>query len=386
VQQSSGRLTLAGEKAILEAAAHLPEGYKHSLSPRVEQARRAVNSLARLERVLGGPSSEAAVVAAWRAVQEAKCESLVGANARPRIDAAVRRAPMLRVMSELPADLPADQRDRKILENWDEALLKDCREADPFRAAHAQAVQRRDALARVQAAIDTRNEVAIVQAMQDPCLAGYPLPHAWTGPVRRAQQRVGQAEALLAALQQGQRAAFRELFDARLIRQYADRFAPLRQVLADWTAADMLSLDVVGLGHAVGRASLVPLDEPAGAYRVRWSWPQPRLTDHCLLAICPNEPATDEPPERVAAFLRVPIDRRGWEVGGGSRAVNTEPEWGGAFAVVWAVIDLGFRAFYSQPLVLGRLEERRTWPWQNWGPFAARRGGTAPAKTEGEPT
>ena len=39
---------------------------------------------------------------------------------------------------------------------------------------------------------------------------------------------------------------------------------------------------------------------------------------------------------------------------GGSRLLEPEAAWAGAYVAVWARVDLGFRAlFYSDPLILG---------------------------------
>jgi hypothetical protein len=133
-QQLSDTVTFAGEKSLVEAAAKLPMGYRHSLSARVEQARRRVAALSRFEQVVRTPSTEAAIVAAWRSVVEAGCEHLVDTNARQRVALAERRAPLLRALGEVPADLPAPSRLAKLRELWDEQLLADCREAERWRA------------------------------------------------------------------------------------------------------------------------------------------------------------------------------------------------------------------------------------------------------------
>lgn len=383
VQQSSGRMTLAVEKGIVDAAAHLPNGYQHNFSPRVEQARRCVSALARLDRGLSGSESEAAIVAAWRAVQEAKCESLIGPAYHWRIGLAEQRAPLLKSLADMPAALPADQRDRRILDLWNEELLADCPEAEAWRPAYNMAVVRQGALGRLKAALDADNDAAVVAVMQEPCLAGFPLPAAWSQTVKKTQQRIGRLEALLSALRDGQQAAFRELFDARLIRENGSRFEPYRNLLIQWTAAEILPPEAMGLALAVGRASLVPLDEPKGAYRVRWTWPQPRFADQCLLAICANEPAAEDDPEALVAYYRQSLDRPTWEAAGGSHVVVSQADWPDAFAVAWAKVDLGFQVFYSRPLILGQLEKRRFWKWPL---FASRRSQTAPTVPEDEPS
>lgn len=120
-------------------------------------------------------------------------------------------------------------------------------------------------------------------------------------------------------------------------------------------------------------ASLVPVDNPPGGYRVRWSWPQPRFADSCFLAICPAEPKPADNLREMAAHFRVLIDRQGWEAGGGARLLATDPAWTGAWVVVWTVVDLGFQSFPSPPLVLGRIKSRSRWNWKGWGMFGPRR-------------
>ena len=46
----------------------------------------------------------------------------------------------------------------------------------------------------------------------------------------------------------------------------------------------------LGLAPAVEQPGLAPVEEPEGHYRAEWTWPEPRLADQCILAVCP-EPA-----------------------------------------------------------------------------------------------
>jgi hypothetical protein len=415
LQQSSGPNTLHGEESIAEAAAQLPDGYRYGLQSRVEQARRSIAAIKRLASLfagaagaVGGDSSrrregrassssatgvashrqfiEADLVTAWRAVVKAKCEHLVDPAWRTRIELARQRTVILDSLSGIPEHLPADQRDQHILGAWQDDLLTDCPEADPWRPARQQALARKETLDRLHAAVDTRDEEAIVQWSDDPVLAGYPLPMGWTGSVRAAKERLGRREALVAALQERRREAFAGLFDARLIRRYADRFAPYQTQLADWTRAEALSLRTLGLGPAIGRASLVPLDDAPGSYRLRWSWPQARFADTCFLAICPDEPGPHDNPREIPAYFRISVDRQSWEAAGGSRVIATEPDWAGGCVVVWAVVDLGFDACTSPPLLLGKLPAPSRWNWKGWRVFSPRRGAAPRNQEEGEQT
>lgn len=380
IQQSSGTISLPGEQKIVDAAARLPQGYRYGLQARVERATRRVAAVARLNKVLAEPVSEAAVVAAWRAVVEAECEALVDDDLRPRIELAERRAPVLRALDEIPEDAPADGRDPRILEVWQEDLLAGCKEADRWRPAYHEAVARKEMLHRLQAAVEARNEGAIVALIREPALADYPLPAVWEPVVEAVRDRVDRAEALEAVLERQELTAFHGLFDARLVRRYPQRFAPYQSLLCAWIASEVLDLEKLGLQPAVGRGSLVPLRDPPQSYRVRWTWPPPRFADQCLLAVCPRQPGPDEEPEALAVHLRLPIDRRSWERGGGSRVISTQPDWTGSYVVVWAIVCLGFRQFYSPPLVLGRLKGSSLWKWRGLRVFSLRhRGHPRPA-------
>ena len=383
VQQSSRVITLEGEQSIVAGAAQLPEGYQHGLQARVQQARRCVAALERLDSALRDPASEAAIVAAWRALEELNRTELIDAGWQPRLELAQQRAPLLKTLHELPDDMPADARDRQILESWDEDLFAGCVEAERWQPAYEQALSRKRLLGQLRAAVESQDEMAIVELTKDPSLAGYPLPAAWTTVVNTAQQRIGRADALVAALRDQTQSSFYELFDARVIRLYADRFAPYQSLLREWTSRELLSPEKLGLRLSVGRASLVPVSDPPDSYRVRWSWPQARFSDQCLLAICPNQPEPEDTPEALAVHHRLAIDRQGWEGGGGSRLFSAEEDWAGGYVVVWAMVDLGFVTLTSQPLVLGRLKDRSRWNWKSWSVFASR-GGRASQASSGD--
>jgi hypothetical protein len=185
----------------------------------------------------------------------------------------------------------------------------------------------------------------------------YPLPSAWTPVVRQARERIARMRALRAAIQQGDRGKFLSLFDARIVRLYRDRFEPYAEQLCEWTRTEVLPAEKLGLRAAVGRAGLVCVDRRARKYRVRWTWPQQRFTDECVLAVCTDEPGPDADPRQWPALFRMPVDRPSWESGGGSRVMHVERAWMGHLVVVWAVVDLGLRMLFSRPLVVGRLGE-----------------------------
>jgi len=383
-QQSGETGTINEERRVVEAADRLPQGYQYDLRARAEQARRRVSALSRLERALDSAATEAGIVAAWRAVIEAKCESLASPDWQARIELAEQRAPVLKVLHEIPDELPADQRDEKLLDTWQEDLLADCREADRWRPDYETAVARKQIVARLQTAIDEGDELAVAELMEEPCLAGYPLSKRYQAKVDTVRDRYGRTDALLAALDEHHRASFHELFDAEMIRRHADRFAPHEPLLHEWTVSEVLPLEKLGLGPASGRS----VKGSGTKWRVRWTWPEPRFTDRCLLAICPEEPGERDEPQDTVAHHRVSLDRQAWESNHRRQVIRTKPEWEGSCVVVWAVVDLGFRALYSRPLVLGRLGPATRSGvaslWKGLNVFSSRSGDVAHAEEENQ--
>ena len=383
VQQTAKTITRDGEQRIVDAVAKLPQGYKYSLAARVEKAQRRVSAVARLDKMLEQSSSEAAIVAAWRAAEEAKCEKLVDAACRPRVELAERRAPVLKELYDLPSDLTPEERDSRLIKIWQEELLGDCREAERWRPLYEAAVARRELLAQLEKAVKAKDEAAILQLIEDPVLADHPIPDAWKKAIEKAKASTNRADDLFAALQAGQRSEFAELFDARILRAQVDRFEQYQAMLNEWTNELVLPPENLGLQPSAARPSIAPAGGPEGTYRVRWKWPPAGLTDQFILAVCPGEPGVQEVPQEVSAHLRLTLDRETWEKDGRSRVIQTKLDWIDCCVVAWAVIDLGFRAYYSQPLVIGRLEARSSWKWKGWNLLSSRGGKTADADPDG---
>jgi hypothetical protein len=155
----------------------------------------------------------------------------------------------------------------------------------------------------------------------------------------------------------------RDLFDVRLLRAYPDRFAPYQGFLSDWIRRELLPREKLGLTLPEGMPSITPVERPEGYYRLRWSWPEERLADRCVVAVAQAEPGAGEEPEGLEAHWRGEIGADEWSTTGGSRLVPVESGWGGSFVVVWAIVDAGFARFHSSPLVLGRIPSRWRWKW-----------------------
>ena len=372
VQQATATTSLSRERGIAAAAAPLPQGYQYSLHTRVQQARQRVDAVESMDRAVHQADDDEPIVAAWQQACQIRCEGLIPREFRPRIDLALKRLPIVRVLRQLPPDLPYDQLDRRLLEIWQEETIAGSPEAEAWRPFYQQSLYRRDLLNRLEQAIGRRDETAIAETIRDPYLKDYPMPSSWTPVIRSARQRIAKMESLEAA----DPSKFAPLFDARILRQYEERFRPFQQLLEAWTRSEVLPADKIGLRPAVGRASLVHL-EKGDSYRVRWTWPQQRFTNECVLAVCAEPPGLDDDPRQLPALFRMPLDRQNRESGGGSRVIHVKREWGGSVVVVWAVVDLGFRLLFSQPLTLGQLESRRRLFGGQTGPQASLTDSTA---------
>jgi serine/threonine protein kinase len=354
VQKSPQATSLEDERTIVAEAARLPGGYKFGLEVRVERARRAVDAVRWLEQAVAEDVDDVAIATMWKKVVDAEAKRLVPREHHLRIELALRRASRLLALRRLTSKMPADKLDRRLLEIWDEELLANCPAAERWRVVYNQAIKRRAGLEKVGDAISRCADPELLELVDGSLLAGYPLPPAWQAVVDQARQRTATMAVLEKALAGHDRKAFVEAFDARLIRRYSDRLQPYQAMVLRWTESEVLAADVMGLQPAVGRASLAELDSQKGTYRVRWTWPLPRFSDECLLAVVRERPNDCDTADDHDVLCQETIDRTSWETGGGSRTLEADSRWEGCYAVVWASIDLGYRRYWSEPLVLGR--------------------------------
>ncbi len=354
VQKSPQATSLEDERTIVAEAARLPNGYKYGLEARVERARLAVDAVRWLEQAVAENVDDVAIATMWKKVVEAEAKRLVPRAHHARIDLAVRRASRLLALRRLTSKMPLDKLDRRLLEIWDETLLADCPAAERWRFVYNQAVKRRVELEKLGDAISRRDDRQLLGLVDGNLLGGYPLPPAWQTAVDQARQRVTTIALLEKALAGNDRKTFVDVFDARLISQYMDRLQAHQGTILRWTESEILAADVMGLLPAVGRASLAELESQKGIYRVRWTWPLPRFSDECLLAVVRRKPTDCDKADDHDVLCQETIGRTSWETGGGSRTLEADPGWEGCYAAVWASIDLGIRRYWSEPLVLGQ--------------------------------
>jgi hypothetical protein len=362
--------TVASEEELRGAAGVLPADYEYDLKPRVRAAQERLKLLEKLQEALAEPASDLAIAAVWERLEKLNGESLVPAANRGRILQAVERAPVLHILKQLPEEYPASQApqlDPRLLSTWNEELLDGCRDAAPWRPAYKTALRRKHVLEALKKAIAAHDKHRIVDLVDEPCLRHYPLPSEWARTAKGAMAEVKATRRLLTVLESQSPDDLQAIFDARIIRANRDLFAGHAQRLAAWMAAEILPAQKLGLGQPLARKAIMPEPGAAMTYRVCWHWPEPRFSDQCLLAVCRSRPRPELDPRQIETLVRVPVDRKSYEEGGGSRLLHAEDDWQGSYVAVWAIVDVGFQTFTSQPLILGRLETISAKP-ARWNP------------------
>ncbi len=381
-QQLGGEVTLAGEQALVQAASRLPQGYRYSLAPRVDQARRRVQAAQRLAQSLANPRSEASILAAGRSLLELGGGQILSQEQRERIALAERRAPLLREIAQLPADIPLDQRDPQLLDLWRKGTLDHCPEAAPYRSQIKAALRRAELLRDIAQAAERGDAEAVALGTADPVFADAKLPKAWREHLDAARQRVDRLDSLENALRDGQPKAFFEHFDAPLIRRIPDRFGQHRERIRDWTVHEVLPPKRMGLRKAGGRSGIAVEDESAQVFLLRWHWPEERFIDRCLLTLSPEEPTAGDDPDTMATFETAIVERDRYAADGDRMRLPIQPEWIGAHVAVWALVDLGFEVLQGPPVALGRIRVPSKWGLASWSVFAGR--GTDATPGQGE--
>lgn len=361
VNQSTVAITLAVEKGIYEFGNALPADY-HNQAERVNLAHRRLYALQTLEQAAKQkPPSEQLLAQAWKELQTLDAADLVPRQAQARLNQASETAPLLEQLQRISLQLPPNELDRQLLAVWNEELLSKSVEAAPWRTAWDQARQRKPLLKQIETAIQGNDDEAIARCSQSALLKGWPFPSHEKDRISKAIDAIEGIKHLVSALENGDQARFVELFDIRHVQKYPGEFSQFRERLVAWIDASILDRELLGLRQPIMGNAVRPM--PGGTtFQVRWTWPSPRYTTKCLLKICPSQPGVDTSPDDVRAHQTFSLDREMYEKAGGYRRVVAKPNWLNSYAVVWAMIDLGFEKRYSQPLVLGRLGPRSVAP------------------------
>ena len=355
IKQSLSGQSLADESMIAERAALLDSGYQFNqrAQQRATLAVQRVKVIARLEQSLkNATASEKDLAQFWSELRQVQAENLLSAQSRSRLDLALGRSSRLKKLEGISPNAAVDQRDREILEIWDDQLLGNCSDAMPWQSLYRDAVRRRSLIAELQQGLAAGDITVALRCVDDPLLRGFPLDQETQTKIGAARVRQKGISELLLVLRSNQRTRFHEVFNAQVIRDDRIRFIDYQAKLKEWITAEILPRNSVGLlPPLVGS----PLSNGGGKYKAQWRWPHVRFCDSCLWAVCKSPPRGMALPNDIAIYQQ-PFTRRLIESGGGAYSFKPKPEWVGRYVVVWAIIDLGFEKIFSEPLLLGRIE------------------------------
>ena len=361
--------TLDSEQEIVTAGRHLPQSYHPALHRRIQQARQRMKALELLRESLEEPYSDLRIVAAWRTLEKLTGQNLLPEGDRWRVLLASERVPLIKALQLLDDTLPPDEMDRRVLRIWKESLLNSASDAAPWLHPYEEAKARRELLRQIEAAIANTDQRTIERLIDDPRLSGYPLPDTirrGIDEVRRQteENRRATGQHIVAALQENRRSAFAELFDTDAIRELCVQYPHHQPAIARWTETEILPQQRCGLSIDP-QGGIEEVDK--NHVQVKWIWPPPSISNRCVLTVCRERPGPYTLPSDVPALYTATLERAQWEAAGGLHQFEVTPEFNDAHVVVWAVVDLGFEVFHSQPLVLGQLHLGRK--HRLWGLF-----------------
>jgi len=363
--QEVTQATPAGEQQIVQQARTIPAMYalEPALQHRVEQARQRLNAYQQFQNVIASGTSEADLAAAGGELNRLQVWHWLEPVGEQRAQLAEQRAPLLSQLQQLTPALPPAELDRRILEIWQDALLDDCSEAEPWKSVHAAAVERRAALDELDIAIKENSVLAVFELMCRPCLQGYRLPRSMEGSVRVAMQEAETVQNLIECLDDEEGARFQNVFDADILSRHQEAFAPYLAPLRERIERDILPPQITGLALPIAQKAIERERRAGGriVHEIRWRWPLPRFCQQCLVAACAAPPPTAGDPRQLPASFSQLLDRERYSRVGGRLVLDaaTPP---GSYIAVWGLVDVGWEQFFSGPLVLGQLgSERSSW-------------------------
>lgn len=346
------------ESEITRRAAGLPDGYAAQLTPRIQLAARRQAALTKAQQALQ-QGHEKPLVEAHQALSELQALALLSPDQRQRLELASNRWPKLQQLNSVPKDSrlaspdAARARDQMLLDVWDDGLLKDCVDAQPWRALWHAARLRQPKLEQLQAALDAGDTGTVVGLMELPELADFPLNPEQQGRIADAQQDIAASRKLRDVIQRGNPQEFQRCFDAQVLRQFAQQFEALRPAIDKLLTSELLQPAKNGLrGLGLKMQSNAQSTRLIG--KVQWNWPLPRITDRCVLAVTRRRVTETDTPETCGADFKYEVSRQDYE-GEGCRTIVAPMSCKDHFVVVWAMVDAGFDRWWSAPVVLGRL-------------------------------
>jgi len=348
--------TLLGEQQIAACSRYLPHDYHPKLPSRIRLAQRRLDAVRVLSAALIEPILERSLAAAGEALISARGEPLVDKSQLKRIALARHRVALIEALSAC-RQLPADERDRRVLDLWNETLPVDCRDAAEVRPLWNEAQARRSLLSELREAAERMDRPAVERSLSSALLKDYQFSADLDSLLAAFRERLNQARlqrrhALVQAILEHDATRFRAEFDRELVAELCLQVPQHQRIIATWTEREILPREKCGLrcGPTEGIAWLTPR-----RCRLSWTWPDTTITSTCRVGFSPESPSSRAIPEDFKLVFETTVeldpnrtDSRGFDI-------EIASEWHGAYVVVWPIVDLGFQIFFGEPLTLGQL-------------------------------
>lgn len=387
--------TVEAETFIANVMQELPNTYHEGLARRSQQARKRLYLFREFVQALQEPCSETRIVRTWGRLGEIRGRALATPEMQARVQLAEARAPLIRALRTIPEKADDAERRRRVLEIWDDTLLRDCPQAAPWRALFEQSRSIQESVQRIAQAVEAGHLADVERLLADPALQGADLPPRQAQILEAARGQIHQAalarrQALVNVLRENRRLDFAAVFDAALLADICRQSRHHQPVVSQWVEAEILPLPRSGL--AADPETALKRDED-GTLTILWTWPPPTVSNTCRLVITKERVAPHAQPDDVPALYAAAIARQDWNPALGLR-LAWDAAWEGASVYVWAVVDVGFQVFYSQPLEVGQFKAAakqrrwglfRSWRSEKKAAAAEESAPETPAEQAGEP-
>jgi hypothetical protein len=338
-------------EAVRLAEDGLPEDYDYEDRERIRVAGHQLDALGRLEEAIRQGESDLAVVDAWHALAGNGGEALLrGRSGRQVVGRALEREESIRRVLQLSeSDLGVEEFERQLLAEW-RAGLAGCPDLRSLENRVAQATARRLLLDRIDTAIEQDDVSAITESSGDPLLRDWPFAEHQQARIEAADREVNWLDAVVRAVDNDDGDGFAVLFDAARLRRHENH----DELVARRLRIEALVEDFVIPNHRNGLdVAIDGVTKPEkGVAHVKWTWPEPRFADRCRLRVCWASETDDGPSQDDFVFEQY---ARRSVAESTFQPVFYGDDWIGGQLVVQCMIDIGFREFTSQPLVLGVL-------------------------------
>ena len=312
------------------------------------------------------PIHEVKLAQQWNILLKQSSTYLMADDRRKRCELAVKRAPYLVKLSQLPPKTELAKRDVAILKCWNQDLLDDCHQVAAFKPYLVAAHKRLLSVKKLQEAVTAEKELSYMALAAEEVLAPYEdadfdeliqCSPAFSQLLAQTKENHRAVDTLKSAIKEGDGKQFIDLYDQQLMERYKESFAEVVDVLPEFIENEVLSR--IRRKKAVIEGSLVRVD---GGYMARWQWPKERkylkrLTK-CIVGVCNASGKIPDRPDasQLLAYETVSFDQY---MAAGGKPIPALPAWNGARVVVWGELDIAGSLYYTKPVFLGTMEHSK---------------------------